>query len=211
MNKFFFVFIVAFVLIISLAQISQATGLYSKPEFRGRVIDAETKAPIEGAVVVVLYFKRPIIGGPGGPNSYVFKAKETLTDSKGEFFFPSYSSVILFTEDAGVDFIFFKPGYTSVEGRGLDTGIARTRIGLEDYLASDIIGKEAEIEVRNYEQGGTIKWKGPMGIVELKKAKTYDERRIGGPSTPTDYTSKELPLLFKAITDDRKERGLEVR
>ena len=29
--------------------------IYSKPEFRGRVIDAETKQPIEGAVVVVLY------------------------------------------------------------------------------------------------------------------------------------------------------------
>ena len=30
---------------------------YSKPEFRGRVIDTETKQPVEGAVVVVLYEK----------------------------------------------------------------------------------------------------------------------------------------------------------
>ena len=37
-------------------------ALYSKPEFRGRVIDAETKQPIEGAVVVVLYEKWQFAG-----------------------------------------------------------------------------------------------------------------------------------------------------
>jgi hypothetical protein len=30
--------------------------IYSKPEFRGRIIDAETKEPIEGVVVVVVYY-----------------------------------------------------------------------------------------------------------------------------------------------------------
>ena len=67
--------------------------LYSKPEFRGRVIDAETKQPIEGAVVVVLY-KKWEFGGPGGGNTLPFDAKETLTDKNGEFYFPSYRTVI---------------------------------------------------------------------------------------------------------------------
>ena len=31
--------------------------IYHKPEFKGKVIDAETKEPIEGAVVVVVYNK----------------------------------------------------------------------------------------------------------------------------------------------------------
>ena len=180
--------------------------LYSKPEFRGRVIDAETKEPIEVAVVVVLYYKRPLIGGPGGPNSYVFNAKETLTDNKGEFYFSSYSSLILFTEDVGANFIFYKPGYMS------SYGPTHVNVALiEKYFSSDAIGKEAEIEVGSFEDSSYVKWKGPLGIVELKRAKTYDERRIGVPSTPTGYTAKDLPLIFKAITDDRKERGLEVR
>ena len=42
---------------------------YSKPEFRGRVIDAETKQPVEDAVVVVLYEKWEF-GGPGGGNTF---------------------------------------------------------------------------------------------------------------------------------------------
>lgn len=31
--------------------------IYHKPEFKGMVIDAETKEPIEGAVVVAVYYK----------------------------------------------------------------------------------------------------------------------------------------------------------
>ena len=33
---------------------------YHKPEFHGKVIDAETKEPIEGAVVVAVYEKKSI-------------------------------------------------------------------------------------------------------------------------------------------------------
>jgi hypothetical protein len=58
---------------------------YSKPEFRGRVIDSQTKQPLEGVVVVVLY-ERWRFGGPGGGNTLPMDAKETLTDKKGEFF-----------------------------------------------------------------------------------------------------------------------------
>ena len=175
---------------------------YSKPEYRGRIIDAETKQPIEGAVVVVLYYKVNLIGGPGGPNSYVFEAKETLTNKKGEFYFPAYSSLLLFTKDAGVVFIFFKPGYISINDRAIDTGIAGTRIGLNKYLATDIIGKEAEFTLNSFAQGKIVKWKGPLGIMELTKG----ER---DPSTPTDYRSKELPLLFKALNEDRKKLGYQ--
>lgn len=211
MNKYFSALIIVFILIISLAQTSHADWpLYSKPEYRGRIIDAETKQPIEGAVAVVLYYMENLIGGPGGPNDYVFHAQEILTDKKGEFYFPAYSSLLLFTKDAGVDFMFFKPGYMSINDRAIDTGIAGTRIGLDKYLATDIIGKEAEFTLNSHAQGKIVKWKGPLGIVELKKAKTREEIIKGSPGAPSiDYRSNKLPLLFKAINDDRKNRGLE--
>ena len=110
----------------------------------------------------------------------------------------------------GVRFILYKPGYMAYSGI-IDTGVGGASITPERYFATDVVGKEVEIEVWSQRLGRQVKWRGPLGIVEMKRAKTFDERRIGGPSTPTGYTSKELPLIFKAIRDDRKERGLEVR
>jgi hypothetical protein len=201
MSRYFIAITATFILIFSPVQMSYAMGLYSKPVFRGRVLDAETKKPIEGAVVVVLYDKRPLIGGPGGPNSYTFHAKETLTHDKGEFLIPAYKSVLIFTKDAGISFIIFKPGYMASYGPPyIDTNI------IEKYFSSDVIGKEEEI-VGGY--GTPTRYNGPLGIVELEKAKTFEERSKGTPDRPTGYTSKDLPLLFKAVNEDRKERGLE--
>lgn len=176
---------------------SHADFLYSKPEFRGRVIDSETKEPIEGAVVVVLYYKRPLIGSPAGVSSYVFHARETLTDSKGEFYFPSYSSVLLFTEDRGVRFIFYKPGYMA--GYGTDN-ISFTLI--ESYFSAGKVGEEKEIEGGTFEQGSYIKWKGPLGIVELKRAETREDRRRTRPSIGGIDEKEELPLFFKIVEDE---------
>ena len=166
--------------------------IYSKPAFRGRIIDAETKEPIEGAVAVVLYNKEPLIGGPAGVSDYAFRAKEMLTDKKGEFYFPPYSSLLIFTKGTGVDFIFYKPGYMANYGpTNLDAFLT------EKYFSSDVIGKEAEI-VKDY--GRPASYKGPLGIVELKKGEH-------SPSTPGDYRSDKLPLLYKAINEDRRNRG----
>ena len=46
--------------------------------FSGKVIDAETKEPIESAVVLVVWNKA-IYLSPGGPSTYFLAAKETLT------------------------------------------------------------------------------------------------------------------------------------
>lgn len=207
MNRFTFVFIIIFILLISLAQTSQAAWLiYSKLEFRGRVIDAETKQPIEGAVVVVLYYKRSTFDlNPGGTSSYVTKVKETLTDKNGEFYFPSYSEFMGFNEDVGARFVFFKPGYMA----GYGPAYIHPYL-MEKYFSAVEIGREAEIEAGSFDDSSYVKWKGPVGIMELKSAKTYEDRRLGSPGAPsTDYRSNKLPLLFKAINEDRKNRGLE--
>jgi hypothetical protein len=156
------------------------------------VIDAETKEPIEGAVAVVLYDKQMLIGGPGGPNSYVYHARECLTDNKGEFYIPSYFSVHVISKGDGVRFIFYKPGYMANYG---PLHVAPPL--MEDYFSADEAGKEGELHVK---QGKPASYKGPMGIVELKRGEK-------DPSTPTDYRSDKLPLLFKAMNEDRRNRG----
>ena len=118
--------------------------LYSKPEFRGRVIDAETKQPIEGAVVVVLYEKWEF-GGPGGGSARPFDAKETMTDKNGEFYFPSYTTIIgPLSRNDRADFIIFKPGYRAISST---EGIEGRKVSDEKYFAidKDMVGKEGEI------------------------------------------------------------------
>jgi len=187
---------------------SAYSGLfYSKPEFRGRVIDAETKQPIEGAVVVVLYNKWEF-GGPAGGNTFPFDAKEALTDSKGEFYFPSYKTLIgPLSRVSDVSFIIFKPGYMSINR------IAGIKIPDEKYFAieKDMLGKEGEIKYADTRIAYpvTYTWKGLMGIVELKQAKTREERLRTKPAPPNDFTSKELPLFIKIINEESNNLGLK--
>ena len=172
--------------------------IYSKPEFRGRVIDAETKQPIEGAVVVALYYKYPLFSGPGGPSAYVFNAQETLTDEKGNFDIPSYSTLALYFKDVDVNFIIFKPGYMSCYG---PTHI-NTQL-VEKYFSIDVIGKVAEIEDGSFEEGNYVKWKGPLGGVELKKVKTREERRKTRPSSG-GLEKVNLPIFLKVLEEEYK-------
>ena len=94
MNKMLIFFILLFILISDYTLSYAGWLIYHKPAFKGKVIDAETKEPIEGAVVVVVYKKHSLISGPGGGYSSVIKVKEILTDKNGEFYFPSYTTVI---------------------------------------------------------------------------------------------------------------------
>ncbi len=198
-------FVIAFsvLLMISVAQKSQAAFLYSKPEFHGRVIDSETKEPIAGAVVVVLYYKRSTFSlNPGGPSSFVTRAKETLTDNQGEFFFHSYSELMWLNENVGARFIFFKPGYQAGYG---PTYIAP--LLTEKYFSAGEIGKEVEIEAGSFDNSSYVKWKGPMGIMLLEKVSPDQAMPPAG--IPANYSARQLPLLYRAINEDRINRGLK--
>ena len=196
------------VVCISFSTSAYSWPIYSKPEFRGRVIDAETKQPIEGAVVVAVY-KKWEFGGPGGGNTLPFDAKETLTDKNGEFYFSSYTTIIgPLSRTSRADFIIFKPGYRAISST---EGIEGRKVSDEKYFAidKDMVGKEGEI--RYIDDWETLRtFEGPLGIVELKRAKTSNDFLRGSPGAPSaDYRSNRLPLLFKAINEDRKNRGLE--
>jgi hypothetical protein len=60
--------------------------------FKGRVIDAETKEPIEGAVVVAQYHKNVFYIFDS--DSFIFDVREALTDGKGEFHIPPKINLI---------------------------------------------------------------------------------------------------------------------
>jgi hypothetical protein len=80
--------------------------------YRGRVIDAETKEPLAGAVVLVYWIRNaPAIGH--GPAQSFLGAEEALTDDRGEFIVAENppSNWIPFTWRSLPNFIIFQPGY----------------------------------------------------------------------------------------------------
>lgn len=102
-------------LIINLLFLSFSMGcamVHTYSDYYGKVIDTETKEPLEGAAVLAVYYtKQP---GPGGEVTHYADAQETLTDKNGEFKIPS-NTVTTFRPlqyfDSYAYFTIFKPEY----------------------------------------------------------------------------------------------------
>lgn len=186
---------------------SHAWLIYYKPAFHGRVIDAETKEPIEGAVVVVEYFKKT--AGPFESMSSVTGVREALTDKNGEFHFPRYFTIVGPLSWTGlVDFIIYKPGYGNFFNdrvyppKGMDTDF-------EEYF-SRAFGLKKEVQFREPYKAGIEPKKITVifGLVELPELKTKEERLKAIPGGPTGYRAKDLPLLFKEMNEEYRRFGL---
>jgi len=146
--------------------------------FKGKVIDSETKEPIEGAVIVAQYYIRVLV--PTGSHSVLTDVRETLTDKNGEFSIPSLTRFIhpLATGDKTF-FLVWKPGYKKEEIR--DSYFFTKEPGTVENLA---VQTEKGFEMKSVR----------LGIVELKKAKTMEERR------------KEIPTRVGEFPDFRKQK-----
>ncbi len=108
----------------------------SSIEYKGQVIDADTKEPIEGAVVVAEWTKeRP---GIAGPITFPKDVKETLTNKNGEWsivglksnnmdLLPGLLSFIGVYVIQEPEFIVFKPGYCSWSFARFDVKICKEK------------------------------------------------------------------------------------
>lgn len=89
--------------------------------YHGKVVHADTKEPIEGAVVVAIWHEEAAT--PTGPTSRLKDVKETLSDRQGEWkirgpkggnIIASLIALITFSYyTTPPEFIVFKPGYCS--------------------------------------------------------------------------------------------------
>lgn len=192
-------------MVLSLAVISEAGWLiYHKPEFNGMVIDAESKQPIEGAVVVVAYNKATTGLGAGSISS-IIKVREALTDKEGMFRIPSYTTLIQpFSWEISSSFIIFKPGY----GNFPNMQLYPPGLSLPDQEVFFSAGVGAERILETYVADWKYENKAlKTGIVELSKVRTREERkqaRIDADIAGAEVKEKELPLLYKMITEERK-------
>ena len=177
MKKRSLFFIVAFILLIP------ASACYAAGPWCGKVIDAETKQPIEGAAVVAVWEKN--ISGPAGTLQYFLDAEETATDKNGEFKIPFkiFFSVPGIRQVKGPFFTIYKPGY----------GVFPKQQISPRYLPDSLFeGKGAVVELPKY----TIKEK------RLDALRSADMPEVEVPR-------KKIPYLLKLINEERKNFGFE--
>ena len=203
-NIFIIILLSLFLTGISASNSIASWLFFSKPEFKGRILDAETKEPIEGAVVVAVYHKHQYAIPHG--NTIVINTREALTDKNGEFLIPSYYTIISpFSVDEKTSFIIYKPGYMSYP----DTFNHPNHFGnyLEDFFSREI-GERAEAIKLSVNLEKMEKIIITYGIVELPKLKTEEERLNARPCRPMDTGADDLPLFFKALNEENKRYGV---
>lgn len=92
--------------------LSSCAIVHRYDDFTGKVVDAETGAPIEGAAVVATY--GTVIYTLAGQNGWYLMTQETLTDKEGKFVIPAkfaFTFRLLSTFESSYTLDIFKPGY----------------------------------------------------------------------------------------------------
>lgn len=155
--------------------------------FKGRVVDGETKEPIEGAVIVAQYHVMALY--VVGWRSDLKDIREALTNSKGEFYIPTLTMLMSptsFGDDTS--FLIWKPGYKS-------------RYSWGGYFFSKEPGT-VEDRPTHTDKGLELK-PTRLGIIELVKVVTTEERRMAKPTPIGDkhYWAKQRQFI-KMIRDE---------
>lgn len=153
--------------------------------YEGRIVDAETGAPIEGVVVLgVWYTETP---GLAGAISSYYDATETVTDKNGEFRIQGLGIKVI-TRVVPMDVLIFKAGYEHI-GMG----------PWESFRGSNFYKK-------------IVKWEGEKAIIPLRRM-TMEERKnkLGPASPPSEAPLEKVILMLKEIDKDDIERGLSPR
>jgi len=152
--------------------------------YKGRVIDAETKQPIEGVVALgVWYSETPTVAGVVGK---YYDAKETVTNNKGEFEIQG-QGLKMFSNLSEMHVLIFKAGYEYI-GSG----------PWRSFKIDEIYRKK-------------IAWEGDRAIIPLRKL-TMEERSQSSTfpdSPPSQASEAKIKLMMREIKEERKGRGLD--
>jgi hypothetical protein len=198
-KKFVFIaLILILLLIVVLAHASERT-------YQGKVIDAETKEPIEGAVVVARWWEEK--GAFLGSVERLRDVKETLTDRDGKWSITgpesdkrkivrgmlSIIAIVWAIRDPG--FIIFKPGYCSWP------------IGFSIDACKDKIGPERTDQIM---EGKTVEFEFPRLTNREDRLKVLPETISSSSEGPREYKKiqKKQMEFLRLINEERRNLGL---
>lgn len=174
---------------------STASIYYSDGPWSGKVINTETKQPIEGAVVLAVWQK--VYATPAGDNSYFLDAVEVLTDRDGKFTIPKFKAfniIPIIRRIEGPDFTIFKPGYTSFPGPAFNY--------FHKYFPNSPLRVDREALEELFKKGV---------VIEMLRLKTREQRLDALPhiSDPFINHNEKKTNYIKLMNLERKELGLD--
>lgn len=164
--------------------------IYHEGSFHGRVIDAETKEPLEGVVVVALYNVREY--GPGGSGADAVDAKEAVSDKNGDFSISPkvYFSLYPFATGWTTEFKVYKPGYAG-------------------FPYWTIVRQTDQMEARTKSQEEEMMKQG--AVIKLQKVHTRDERLKAMWGRPIRIPDGKMPKLLELMNKEEINLGFEPR
>jgi len=148
--------------------------------YLGRVIDEETREPIEGVVVLGTWdiFHNNLAGG----NHTFYDARETVTDKKGEFTMEGMG-LRVFSNLEPMSVLIFKSGYK--------------------YLGST---SWPAFKISTYYRD-RIKWEGDRAILPIRKLTMAERKQQGGP--PIEAPESKMQKMIVELNKDRIDLGLK--
>ena len=151
--------------------------------YKGKIVDADTGKPIEGVVVLGVWYKETPT--PAGAVSSYYDARETVTDKNGEFEIPGMGLKVLSTV-APMSVLIFKASYEYIG------------LGLWESLKLDggLMNKK-------------VVWEGERAIIPLRKLTMEERVKQGSPDYPSEAPEEKINVMLREINMDRTERGLK--
>ena len=139
---------------------------YYEGDYHGKVIDAETLQPIEGAVVLGVWTLE--YGTAGGPVNEYYDARETVTDKNGEFMIKGMRPRAM-THLQKMDIVILKVGYGHLDRSTWEELKTDERIRWE--------GEKIIIPLKKLQEGQSRRRFIPYvgGDVPMKKQKLFRE------------------------------------
>src|SRR4030067_756890 len=152
--------------------------------FEGSIVDAETKEPIEGVVVLFEWLQSRLFG-----NAIFIDVQEALTDKDGKFYIPGIWVLQPWRRlNTAASVFIYKSGYGS-------TSAAMGQMsGLWDAL----------LEIEWGAQKGTFIWKleNDKPVLMLKKLTMEERKKYGTPGTG-NIPHEKKKLLIQEINKER--------
>ena len=174
------------------AQLGGRPSHYSAEAIEARVIDAETKQPLEGVIVTANWELRgPATAGGSAPIGQLM-VLETVTGKDGKFAFPAWGPKrargALLNRDPQL--LLFKPGYRY---RGLENEF-RDGMELEPIRRSEWSGRTIEMKP----------FKGTVGEWAKHFESLNNDLEHIAADQPEECNWKKLPRTIMAVINERK-------
>ena len=158
--------------------------------YEGRVIDVDTGEPIEGVVVLGVWYKQH--PGSGGAVSEYYDAMETVTDKKGEFKINGLGLLII-SNVIPMDVLIFKAGYEYESGLWSALKKYAKKIKWE--------GDKAIIPLKKL----TMEERRKQGTPDFYIGERYDKKE----NITHSCLPKNIKLLPKEVNKELLEQGLK--